>query len=409
MYRMPPKKSRAKKPKTTVSQRQTAQQRQNINIRIGDLSTKKPRKKRAPRAPRAAIQPMVNLPPVVYQIPAMLTSYNLPPAPAPRTIADAMPKRTTIADPMPRATSIAGSFPDDTLSTFSSIAGSFPDDTLSTFSSEILERPDRSETLSQLGDLVSVESPDDSDMASLPQLLSTEEEDRMMRANIFASPQQSFGLLSPSEVSGNLRGSRGDPEDFFTEPVQPRSPVSAISEPDPEQARAYLDYKREMDRLAEQEDKKLTKREKRRMRDAIKRQQMAEQKREEAEAKKLERERRAAQVAAATAMPEVITEPAQVGKKGKGGRTAGRKNRSEEEKLQMEMAKADRKRLQAEAKARKNAEKAEAKARKDAEKAQEKKRIAEQKAQAKKTSGKMNKKLVKIEQQREELSIPPEL
>jgi hypothetical protein len=89
------------KKKVSKSIRQKQAQQQNINIRIGDLAVKKKKARR--RKPRVVqdMTPMVNLPPVVYQIPEMVTSYGLPRDQAPRSIVEPIPKKTTIADKMP--------------------------------------------------------------------------------------------------------------------------------------------------------------------------------------------------------------------------------------------------------------------------------------------------------------------
>jgi len=115
---MPPKKSRARrsikqtqKQKQTENQKQTQQtekqeQRQNISIRIGELPTKKPRRRRPRKGPTAPGReaPIRQLPPIVYQTLPQLTYYGKPNEMGMLT---AEPERaTSIVEPKKTRTSI---------------------------------------------------------------------------------------------------------------------------------------------------------------------------------------------------------------------------------------------------------------------------------------------------------------
>jgi hypothetical protein len=138
---------------------------------------------------------MVNLPPVVYQIPSMLTSYGIPPEPAPRSIAEPMPKRTPIV-PMFEDVGNVGT-------------------------SEILDVPSKAEILRELGDLVpeAVTAPQKIDPVELEpykDLSAKPAPKKGLRGFEFPSPFENMPEAQATYFT-DVEARRFDPEDVFTE------------------------------------------------------------------------------------------------------------------------------------------------------------------------------------------------
>jgi hypothetical protein len=133
-----PKKSRARR---SIKQTQKQEQRQNINIKIGELPTKKPRRRRPRKGPTAPGReaPLRQLPPVVYQTLPQLTYYGKPNELG--TITGEPAKSTSIVEPVKAKTTI--------LEDVGMVGTEGP--------VEILERPTKKETLAEL--ISPVESP----------------------------------------------------------------------------------------------------------------------------------------------------------------------------------------------------------------------------------------------------------
>lgn len=99
-----PKKSRRK----SIKQTQKQEQRQNISIKIGELPTKKRRRRRPRKGPSApgGEAPMRQLPPVVYQTLPQLTYYNMPSQLSGGSITAPAKPATSIVEPVKAKTSI---------------------------------------------------------------------------------------------------------------------------------------------------------------------------------------------------------------------------------------------------------------------------------------------------------------